>query len=60
MFGAHQIGLAMIISLMLWLAIVAFMVLALPASQTAVLLFVPYLAWVSYATLLNIRIWQLN
>src|SRR5690606_14134230 len=31
MFGAHQIGLAMIISLMLWLAIVAFMVLALPA-----------------------------
>ena len=60
MFGAHQIGLAMIISLMLWLAIVAFMVLALPASRTAVLLFLPYLAWVSYATLLNIRIWQLN
>jgi len=44
----------------LWLAIVAFMVLALPASRTAVLLFLPYLAWVSYATLLNIRIWQLN
>lgn len=60
MFGAHQIGLAMIISLMLWLAIVAFMVLALPANRTAVLLFLPYLAWVSYATLLNIRIWQLN
>jgi len=60
MFGAHQIGLAMIISLMIWLAIVAFMVLALPASRTAVLLFLPYLAWVSYATLLNIRIWQLN
>lgn len=60
MFGARQIGLAMIIIGVLWLAIVAFMVLALPASQTAVLLFVPYLAWVSYATLLNIRIWQLN
>ena len=60
MFGAQQIGLAMIIIVMLWLAILAFMVLARLVSRTATLLFVPYLAWVTYAAILNIRIWQLN
>ncbi|HEX5600067.1 MAG TPA: tryptophan-rich sensory protein [Hyphomicrobiaceae bacterium] len=36
------------------------MVLARLVSRTATLLFVPYLAWVTYAAILNIRIWQLN
>lgn len=60
MFAAQQIGLAMVIIIMLWLAVVAFMVLARPVSRTATLLFVPYWAWVTYAAILNIRIWQLN
>src|SRR5690606_20263841 len=38
MFGAQQIGLAMIIIVMLWLAILAFMVLARLVSRTATLL----------------------
>ena len=60
MFGAQQIGLAMVIIALLWVAIGAFMVLARPVSRAATLLFVPYWGWVTYAAILNFRIWQLN
>ena len=60
MFGQHQIGLAFADIVAMWLAIAAFIVLAWPVQQTAALLFVPYLAWVSFAAALNFAIWRLN
>ena len=60
MFGQHQIGLALADIFLLWISIVLFAVLAWPVSLTASLLFVPYLAWVSYAGALNFAIWRLN
>jgi len=60
MFGRKEIGWALVDLIAMWLSIVAFIVLAWPVSQLAALLFVPYLAWVSFAGLLNQAIWRLN
>ena len=45
---------------LLWCAIVAFIVTATRVDSRAVLLFLPYAAWVSFATALNAAIWQMN
>jgi tryptophan-rich sensory protein len=60
MFKEHQIGYAALDIAALWLSIVAFIVLTWNSSRLASLLFIPYLAWVSYAAALNFAIWQLN
>lgn len=60
MFGLHRIDLALIDAGLMLISIVAFMLAAWPVSQTAALLFVPYLAWVSFATALNFAILRLN
>jgi benzodiazapine receptor len=39
---------------------VAFIVVSWPVDRLAAGLFVPYLAWVSFAAALNIAIWRLN
>ena len=44
----------------LWLSILAPIVLLAPVSRLAGLLLLPYLAWVSFATVLNITIVRLN
>ena len=44
----------------LWLSIVALMVGLWPYSKTASWLLVPYLAWVSFASVLNLAIVRLN
>jgi benzodiazapine receptor len=44
----------------LWLSIAVLMVALWPMSRTASYLLVPYLAWVSFATILNFAIVQLN
>lgn len=44
----------------LWLSIVTMIVLFAPVSRTAALLLLPYLAWVTFAGALNLRVWQLN
>jgi translocator protein len=59
-FGAHKIGAALIIVTMLLAAILAFIVMRWPRDRTAALLFMPYAAWVAFATLLNGSIWILN
>jgi tryptophan-rich sensory protein len=60
MFGLHYIGAALGVIAVLWLAILLFIVTARRTSGTAAALFVPYLAWVSFAAALNFEIWRLN
>lgn len=60
MFGAHNITLALVVIVLMWLAIAAFIGATWRQVRTAALLFVPYLAWVSYATALNFAVRRLN
>ena len=60
MFERHEIGWALVDIAVLWATIALFIMLAWPKSVVAALFFCVYLAWVSFATLLNFRIWQLN
>lgn len=60
MFGAHEIGWALADIVALWSAIGLFIVTAWPVSRTAALLFLPYWAWVTFATALNFALWRLN
>ncbi|THE65696.1 tryptophan-rich sensory protein [Salinadaptatus halalkaliphilus] len=48
------------IILTLWVFIVAMMAAARRVDWRAAALFVPYLAWVTFAAVLNFEIWQLN
>lgn len=51
---------AMIEVIFLWLSIVVLIVFLWPVSMLAALLLVPYLAWVTFAAILNRTIIQLN
>lgn len=59
-FGMHQLGLAFAELMMLWLSILATTAAFFNRSPPAGWLFVPYLAWVSFAGVLNFTIWRLN
>lgn len=59
-FGAHRIGLALVVILFLLATIVAFIVAARRTDRAAAWLFAPYAAWVAFATLLNASILALN
>jgi benzodiazapine receptor len=59
-FGAHRIGLALGVIVVLLLCILAFIVSTARRDGTAALLFVPYAAWVSFATALNAAFLALN
>ena len=59
-FGLHQTGWAVIEILVLWAVILATMVTFFRSSKVAGWLMVPYLAWVSFASVLNVAIWRLN
>lgn len=59
-FSAHQIGLAFGIIAALLVVIFAFIAVSWRTDRTAALLFLPYAAWVSFATVLNGTIWALN
>ena len=60
MFGQHQIGWAMVDLIAMWLMIVGFIVTVWNSSRTAGWLFVPYLAWATFAGALNFAVWQMN
>ncbi len=60
MFGRHDIFLALLDLCALWLSVLAFMITAWPIDARAAYLFVPYLAWVSFAGVLNFAVWRLN
>lgn len=59
-FGFHRPGLAAIEIIALWSAILATIVAFWKHSKVAGGLLVPYLMWVSFATVLNVTIWHLN
>ena len=46
--------------LLVWLSIIATIALFWPIHVGAALLLVPYLAWVTFATALNLAVWRLN
>jgi translocator protein len=59
-FGLHRPGWALLEIGLLWFAITAAGLAASRVSRAAAWLLVPYLAWVSFATVLNAAIWVLN
>jgi tryptophan-rich sensory protein len=59
-FGMQRPDLALVVIIALWVAIVATIMAAWKACKTAAALLMPYLAWVTFATALNMAIWRLN
>lgn len=59
-FALRRPGLAAVELVLLWLSIAITLVVFAPVSAAAATLLVPYLAWVSFAGALNLRIWALN
>ena len=59
-FGWHRGGLAFADILLLWMLIVATLIAFWRISPLAGALLVPYLLWVTFASLLNYSVWRLN
>lgn len=59
-FGLQSPMAGLLVIIPLWLAIMATILAFRPLDETASALLWPYLAWVSFATLLNVSIWWLN
>jgi len=59
-FGYKNIVLALAIIIIMWIYIVKTIRAFLKVDKTAAYLLYPYLAWVSFATILNLSIWVLN
>lgn len=59
-FALRRPGLAAIEIVLLWAAIVATLAAFSSVDRTAAILLAPYLAWVSFAAVLNFTIWRLN
>jgi tryptophan-rich sensory protein len=59
-FGLHRSGLAFAEILLLWLVLAATLWSFWQVRKAAGVLLVPYLAWVTFALVLNFAIWRLN
>ncbi len=59
-FGLQQPALAFIEIVVLWFAILATTIAFWRVSVPAGMLLLPYLAWVGFASALNLRLWRLN
>jgi len=59
-FGLHSIAGAFIVIILLWLLITATILLFWRHSKTASILMIPYIIWVSFATILNFSYMTLN
>jgi len=59
-FKFHLLGIAFIEIVMIWLSILTMIYLFQKVNKTAAYLQIPYLVWVSFASILNGAIWCLN
>jgi len=59
-FHFKQVGWAFFEIILIWLSVLAMIIIFYRISKTAAFLQIPYLLWVSFATLLNGSIWRLN
>jgi translocator protein len=59
-FKQHNLGWAFVEIIAMWLAILCTMIAFSKIDKPAAWLLVPYISWVSFATILNYTIWQLN
>ena len=59
-FGLQNLGMAFVIIIVLWTMIACLIRKFWKINKTASYLLIPYLAWVSFASLLNFSIWLLN
>lgn len=59
-FGAKQLGLALVDIALMWLAIAVCIGVFWRHSRLSAGLLVPYLAWVSFASVLNAWLWWMN
>lgn len=59
-FGLESPFAAFIEIIFLWASILVSIILFLPISRIAGYLLIPYLLWVSFASILNFSIWRLN
>jgi benzodiazapine receptor len=59
-FGLHSIGAALAEILVLLLAIAATTVVFWQRDRIAGMLFIPYIGWVAFASVLNAALWRLN
>jgi benzodiazapine receptor len=59
-FGQRNIGVALVDIALLWAAVLVTMLVFWQISRVAGALFIPYLAWVTFAAALNYSIWRLN
>ena len=59
-FGAKNLLLGLIIIVLMWISILKTILAFGKINKTASYLLLPYLAWVSFATILNLSFWLLN
>jgi translocator protein len=59
-FSLHQIGIGFLVVACLEVSLLLFILATRKFERAAAWLFVPYLAWVSFAALLNYSIWRMN
>ncbi|MBP1659358.1 MAG: tryptophan-rich sensory protein, partial [Candidatus Aminicenantes bacterium] len=59
-FGVHMILGALVVIVLLWAMILATILVFRGISKAAANLLVPYILWVSFATVLNISLYALN
>lgn len=59
-FGLHSIAGALVIIILLWISIILTIMKFMKISKVSGQLMFPYLAWVTFATVLNLMLWMLN
>ena len=59
-FGLESTFFGLLVIILLWISIVATMILFYPVRKAAAWLLVPYILWVSFATILTSTIYSLN
>jgi len=59
-FGAHDLGWAFVEIVVLWLAILGTTIAFYRILKPAAYLLIPYILWVTFASILNFAIWRLN